>query len=81
IQAIANDLSIPVFFKAHKPEQIKGEISSLYGGSVYAVLGRDMRDIAYFVESYGWSPYTGGKKVRAWTDDYANILSSMTFDR
>lgn len=81
IQAIANDLSIPVFFKTHKPELVKGEVSSLYGGSAYAVLGRETRDIAYFVESYGWSPYTGEKKVRAWTDDYANILSSMTFAR
>ncbi len=81
IQAIADDLSIPVFFKKNKPERTKGEVSSLHSASVYAVLGRDTRDIAYFVESYGWSPYTGEKKVRAWTDDYANILSSMVSEQ
>jgi spermidine synthase len=75
--AIGKELGFTVYFKIHQPEMKKGEISSLYTQSVFAVMSKDEKKIAAYVEKYDWKPYTKDKIVRAWTDDYANILGSF----
>lgn len=77
LTSIAEDLGLTIYFKHSKPEQKKGDVSELYTESLFAVLAPNPESIATFVEDYNWAPYIPEKKPRAWTDDYADILSSM----
>ncbi len=73
----ADELGLTFFYKTHKPIIEKGGVSELYTDSFYAVLAKKPETIAPLVEENEWIPYTGKRKVRGWTDDYANILTSL----
>lgn len=77
LTAIGRELGFTVYFKFHRPEATDEAISKLYTKSLFAVMAKDERDIAPYVEKYGWKPYEKEVKVRAWTDDYANIIGSL----
>lgn len=73
--AIGKELGFTVYFKFHQPESKKDDISELYTASMFAVMAKDEKALAPYVENYDWKPYTKDYNVRPWTDDYANILS------
>lgn len=75
--AIGKELGYTVYFKFHTPETKKDDISELYTASMFAIMAKDEKTIAPYAENYDWKPYTKDVKVRAWTDDYANILSAF----
>ncbi len=75
--AIGKELGFTVYFKFHAPETKKDDISELYTTSMFAIMAKDEKTLAPYVENYDWKPYTKDYQVRAWTDDYANILSSV----
>jgi hypothetical protein len=77
LAAIGKELGFAVYFKFHEPEVTDDKVSKLYTKSLFAVMAKDERDIAPFAEKYGWKPYNKQVKVRAWTDDYANIIGSF----
>lgn len=78
LTSIAKDLGMTIYFKYHSPDQVIGTVSERYTKSLFAVMARDPDDVAPFMENDGWSPLAPqDTPARAWTDDYANVLSSM----
>ncbi len=76
LASIAKDLELSLYFKYHEPKR-DGGVTDLFTVSIYAAISRDPKHLAPLVEENGWAPYSGKKHVQAWTDDYANILSSV----
>lgn len=77
LAAISRDLGMTIYFKYHKPETHKGDVSDLYTESLFAVMAKDPKTVATFAEDHNWKPYDKPITVKVWTDDYANILSSL----
>jgi len=77
LTSLAKDMGLVVAFKFHQPEKSKEIPGSLYTPSMFAVFSTKPENIATLLEEDGWKPYDGKKTARAWTDDYANILSSL----
>lgn len=77
LTSIARELGLTIYFKMHKPTKVEGEVSELYTESIFAVLAEDPADVAPFVENYGWKPLANDPQKKAWTDDYANVLSAL----
>ncbi len=77
LTSIAKDLGLTIYFKYSTPKINVNDQSALYTASLFAIIGHDEQDVAAFVENHDWKPYTGGKTLKPWTDDYANILTSL----
>ncbi|PZQ46553.1 MAG: hypothetical protein DI551_04925 [Micavibrio aeruginosavorus] len=77
LTGIAKDLGLVIYFKYYSPKREKGDISALYTTSQFAVLARNEKTIAKFMEDDGWLPPKADEISRPWTDDYANILSAL----
>lgn len=77
LTSISRELGMTIYFKYHKPEKIDGDVSEMYTESLFAVLAEDPKSLAGFVESANWKPLSKDPHARPWTDDYANILSSL----
>lgn len=77
LAAISRDLGLAVYFKHHRVQKIQNDISSLYTDSIFAVIADKPETIATFVEEDNWEPYGKMVTMEPWTDDYANILSSL----
>jgi hypothetical protein len=50
---------------------------TMYAGSQVAVVARSEDDIARLAARPGWRPQVADGSVRAWTDDYSNILAAI----
>jgi hypothetical protein len=50
---------------------------NLYAASLVAVVARSEADIARLSARPGWRPQVANGSVRAWTDDYSNILAAI----
>ncbi len=75
---IAEELGMTIYFKSHAPEITDDRKTRLYTPSIFAVMSEDPIKVATFVEEYDWKPYAGDTThVKAWTDDYANIIGSL----
>lgn len=78
LTSIAGELGLTIYFKYDAPKKVKDTVSELYTESLFAVMARDPNDVAPFMENDGWKPLPPAETpARAWTDDYANVLSSM----
>lgn len=76
--AIGKELGYTVYFKFHVPKTKKDDVSAIYTPSMFALMAKDEKTLAPYIENYkDWKPYKQETTVRAWTDDYANILATF----
>ncbi len=78
MQAAADRLGMKVYFKTSPHIDVVPPDVYAYP-TEYALFLENEEDAAPFVKAQ-WSPYEG-RRIRAWTDDYANPLSAMVFIR
>jgi hypothetical protein len=52
-------------------------METMYANSLVAVLSRKDEDVAGLIAGGGWTKLTPDGSVRAWTDDYSDILSAI----
>ncbi len=77
LDATFKEMGMPFYYKFGRPNKIKGDVSELYTASIFAVAAREDKDVAAFIEDYGWGPLQTQTGARPWTDDYANIFSNL----
>lgn len=79
LDAITTEFGLTMYYKQHDPEQKKDDISEAYAKSSYVAIARDPETLAPLINDHEWKSFSPKKTTRIWTDDYANILSSLIF--
>lgn len=78
VGAIARDLGLAAVHRVGENTTVPGTQLPSHRAQV-VVLARDRADLAVLVARPGWEALTQASGLRAWTDDYSNILAALQF--
>lgn len=79
LAAIVEEMGLAGAYKLQNQAYGVNAVNPLDTSSAYVAIGRTSVDIAHFMEMEQWTPLHVERRVRPWSDDYANILPAFSF--